>query len=204
MARILRLYDKGDDVEQLQAILNTASPTRLPRLSVDGDFGVMTKARVMELQHHKKIGVDGVVGDQTYPALDALLKFPPKKIALPSGKVILVNLMHRKLRTYKNGILNFEVRPIRGGSFDDQSTQGVFTVDPDRCFRHHTSAQFPEPPGNMDFSLFYHQGEAIHQGPPDEFSHGCIHVGSPEVERVFEFGKVDNVMVIVVKERKSQ
>jgi len=30
--------------------------------------------------------------------------------------------------------------------------------------------------GNMNFAIFYNKSEALHSGPPDESSHGCIHV----------------------------
>jgi hypothetical protein len=39
----------------------------------------------------------------------------------------------------------------------------------------------------MDFSLFFHGPEAIHQGPPTVPSHGCIHVLPLEAERLFNW-----------------
>jgi hypothetical protein len=39
----------------------------------------------------------------------------------------------------------------------------------------------------MDFSLFYHDGEALHQGGPNVQSHGCIHVPAPYAEQLFNW-----------------
>src|SRR5262249_15075407 len=52
----------------LQRRLNEDSPTRLPRLSADGVYDVLTAARVMEFQHSHKLTADGVVGEKTWEA----------------------------------------------------------------------------------------------------------------------------------------
>jgi len=50
----------------------------------------------------------------------------------------------------------------------------------------------------MDFSLFYHGGEAIHQGDPGVKSHGCIHVPSPFAEQLFDWAGNTDISVIVI------
>ena len=35
----------------------------------------------------------------------------------------------------------------------------------------------------MHFAVFYHDGEALHAGPPEISSHGCIHVGE-EIQQI--------------------
>ena len=68
-----------------------------------------------------------------------------------------------------------------------------------RRLRHHTSSTYPIPPGNMDFSLFYDGLRAIHQGPGDLPSEGCIHVNPPFAERLFDWAGDHDIIVIVVK-----
>jgi peptidoglycan hydrolase-like protein with peptidoglycan-binding domain len=59
----------GKLVASLQRTLNAAkalfAPTS-PLLSVDGEFGPLTKGVVEALQHWAEIGVDGIVGYQTW------------------------------------------------------------------------------------------------------------------------------------------
>ncbi len=54
--------------------------------------------------------------------------------------------------------------------------------------RYHMSTKYPEDSGinNMDFSLFFLEGFALHQGDPKQSSHGCIHVTSELAEDLFE------------------
>lgn len=187
-------------VKEIQQALNGASKTRLPRLSTDNTYGSLTMARVMEFQSQEKLKVvDGIYGPKTEAAL-AKRKGNTMK---PAGFCILVDLINGRLRAFQQGAVALDFKPIRGGSATDPSTRGVFRVT--RALRHHTSSQFPEPPGNMDFALFYHKGEALHQGPPTESSHGCIHVEPSQAELLFnwaggEKNAVDKkIMVIVLK-----
>ncbi|MDD5037288.1 MAG: peptidoglycan-binding domain-containing protein [Methylococcaceae bacterium] len=64
MGRTLRTGDQGDDVRALQDVLNFHI-RRLQPLAVDGKFGPLTQARVMEFQQANRLQVDGVVGNQT-------------------------------------------------------------------------------------------------------------------------------------------
>lgn len=58
----------GDDVKELQRILNAWYP-KLQPLAKDGYFGPKTEARVKYLQKKARIAIDGVVGPQTWKAL---------------------------------------------------------------------------------------------------------------------------------------
>jgi peptidoglycan hydrolase-like protein with peptidoglycan-binding domain len=62
---ILEEGSTGALVEKLQTALNEMA-TSTPRLAVDGDFGPLTAAAVRSVQEAGKIGVDGVVGLQTW------------------------------------------------------------------------------------------------------------------------------------------
>jgi L,D-transpeptidase catalytic domain/Putative peptidoglycan binding domain len=188
---------KSPAVGAMQEQLNRCAPTRLPLLVVDNDFGVLTKARVMEFQFNQKLSVDGIAGTtETLPRL-ATVAAKATTVIKPSGRSILVNLVHNKLIAFENGKTVMTIQPIRGGSAGDPSTQGVFPMT-SRRLRHHTSSEFPEPPDNMQFAMFYNRGQAIHMGPPTEPSHGCIHVGHPSIETLFNFvGKSDELVIVV-------
>ncbi|HKU18608.1 MAG TPA: peptidoglycan-binding domain-containing protein [Candidatus Saccharimonadales bacterium] len=58
-------------VTYIQRMLNDMRSQQvvLPQLSVDGYFGPKTKANVMSFQHVEHIGVDGIVGPQTWTHL---------------------------------------------------------------------------------------------------------------------------------------
>lgn len=55
----------GEDVKTVQYLLNAHGAT----LAVDGNFGPLTKAAVETYQSSHGLGVDGIVGNQTWPAL---------------------------------------------------------------------------------------------------------------------------------------
>ena len=205
---VLKFGDSGPSVETLQKQLNCSPPyvgksgktytTRLERLGVDGDFGVLTTARVMEFQLQKQIFVDGVVGSGTNGKLKGIpSECNPSK---PRYRAILVNLVNNRLDIYHNGKKEFRVSPISGGKARFLSDRGVFFIYKRK--EKHSSSKFPPPPGaprNMDYSLFYNGGEALHQGNPRVKSHGCIHVGKPHAEKLFDWAGSHNVMVIVVR-----
>jgi peptidoglycan hydrolase-like protein with peptidoglycan-binding domain len=68
MPATLRMGMKNADVQTLQRLLNEkASPQ--PRLRDDGDFGNNTFAAVQKFQRMKGLNPDGVVGPQTWAAL---------------------------------------------------------------------------------------------------------------------------------------
>ncbi len=70
----LRRRATGPAVEELQQKLNTIPPDQVPTLlTVDGDFGGMTRQAVKEFQRSRTppLSDDGVVGPLTWAALDA-------------------------------------------------------------------------------------------------------------------------------------
>jgi hypothetical protein len=205
---ILKLGTNSPEVGALQQQLNSRGVTRLPRLSGDNNYDPLTMARVMEFQFNSKFALastDGIVGPITQAKLDST----PSSSPGPSGQVVIVDLINRRLRAYRDGVLECDFSPIIGGSASDPSTRGVFKVY--KAFRYHTSSKFPKPKGNMDFSLFYHGAEALHQGSPTKASHGCIHVAPGQAEKLFRWAggtdatagqAVNNVMVIVLKQTR--
>jgi peptidoglycan hydrolase-like protein with peptidoglycan-binding domain len=60
----------GEDIRSIQYLLNAHGAD----LSVDGDFGPLTKAAVEHFQGLHGLAVDGIVGNQTWPALIVLVQ----------------------------------------------------------------------------------------------------------------------------------
>lgn len=64
---VLRRGAKGEDVKKMQRQLSNKGYT----LTIDGDFGPATEAKVKQFQRDKRLVSDGIVGPQTYGALFA-------------------------------------------------------------------------------------------------------------------------------------
>ncbi len=191
----LKYGDSGQAVENVQIALNFVGPTRLPRLTGNGNFDALTMARVMEFQFQNGLSVDGVVGPITNDKLPADGPGAGDVPSAPQARSILVNLFDRELTAYVDGTMALYISPVIGGRPGFRSTVGVFQMT-SRRLRHHSSSEFPGK-DNMAFSLFYHGGEAIHQGDPNVESHGCIHVGAPHAQELFNWAGQTNIWVIV-------
>lgn len=61
----LKMGSKGQAVKELQNLLNKKGYTLKP----DGDFGILTKASVMNFQRTQKLTDDGIVGPKTWSKL---------------------------------------------------------------------------------------------------------------------------------------
>lgn len=227
MSTTLHYGDRSSEVAELKRALNCRSNTRLPRLYPNDLYDVLTMARVMETQHQLGLKADGIAGSATrgriergqtscrttplpdfFDAAGAFIPpafrpddpaaFNDPALRSPRGRCIMVDLISNQLFAYADGMQVYRITPIRGGSATHPSDRGVFQMSR-RRLRNHTSSVYPIPPGNMDFSLFYNGGEAIHQGPPAYESHGCIHVGPPDAETLFNWAGTSDILVIVVK-----
>lgn len=64
---------KGNDVVELQKRLMSLNYP-LPKYGADGDFGSETESAVRAFQKDNKLDVDGIVGPQTYAAIEEALK----------------------------------------------------------------------------------------------------------------------------------
>ena len=71
--------------------------------------------------------------------------------------------------------------------------------------RKHMSTKYPDPSGinNMNYSMFFHGGMALHQGNPWGLSHGCVHLRKTDAKRVFNTTKM-GTPVIVTRGNYSQ
>jgi lipoprotein-anchoring transpeptidase ErfK/SrfK len=191
--QVLKHGDNSPEVRQLQETLNATGPTRLPRLAINSAFDAATMARVMEFQFRNGLPANGVFGPQTNEKLtaEAQLGNPSE----PEGRCIRVDLFGQELTAFEKGLPAMHISPVAGGRPGYRSTVGVFRMT-SRRLRHHSSSEFPGK-DNMAFAMFYHEGEAIHQGNPNVQSHGCIHVGAPHAEELFEWAGETDIWVIV-------
>ncbi len=71
----LEYCSQGSSVKELQSKLNELLPHALPKLAVDGKYFEKTVARVKEFQRSRGLVADGIVGAQTWAALEGA---PPK------------------------------------------------------------------------------------------------------------------------------
>ena len=88
---VLRIGSRGEDVKTLQRILNLAD---------DGIFGPVTDEAVRAFQAEHGLGIDGVVGTQTWAALKEV-----KPSAAPSASDELSGVNIKKSRRKINLIV---------------------------------------------------------------------------------------------------
>jgi hypothetical protein len=82
---------RGNDVLELQALLNYHLSGSPPPLATDGVFGALTDARVRDFQETNAIQIDGVVGPETRSVLYATIKVKIyTTVALGEGRSIFV------------------------------------------------------------------------------------------------------------------
>ena len=82
MGRLIRQGSKGADVRAIQDVLNFHI-RRLTPLEVDGDFGPLTHARVVEFQKSNQLKPDGIVGPNTMGKLFEEEQLPITLVLLP-------------------------------------------------------------------------------------------------------------------------
>lgn len=73
--RELRRGLHGDDVKELQRVLNAWYPSKRPALVQDGDYGFRTESRVAYFQGRAGLRVDGIAGRKTLGALGVKVRF---------------------------------------------------------------------------------------------------------------------------------
>lgn len=85
--RTLRKGDEGQDVKELQTLLKKWNSSVLLKYGADGDFGSETEAAVRMFQSEHKLTVDGIVGKQTYAALE---KYEEEVVENPTKGTVIV------------------------------------------------------------------------------------------------------------------
>ena len=82
MGRLIKQGSKGADVRAIQDVLNFHI-RRLTPLEVDGDFGPLTHARVVEFQKSNQLKPDGIVGPNTMGKLFEEEQLPITLLLVP-------------------------------------------------------------------------------------------------------------------------
>jgi hypothetical protein len=130
MSALLSNGCRGPEVVQLQTLLNASRPTALPPLRVDGAFGPRTAARVQEFQRNHGLRPDGVVGPETWAALDQVdpaLAFAALRPLFYGARIVLRYDAYRlALVTEIEAALEERCRPQPGNLFG-VAAAGVLT-----------------------------------------------------------------------------
>ena len=116
----VRRGSRGTTVNTLQEMLNARGAS--PRLSTDGIFGSNTNRAVRQFQRTKGLTVDGIVGPNTWTALNAApaAPTPPPSAPVPAkSKGKSVTLTHAA--KYKGDVLGY-------GRFKGECAAGVQQV----------------------------------------------------------------------------
>jgi peptidoglycan hydrolase-like protein with peptidoglycan-binding domain len=131
MHPLLRKGSNGPDVRKLQNMLNKVSHPS-PHLGIDGDFGPKTEAAVKAFQTSHHLTPDGVVGTQTWAALDKEFTAPPPGQAggspppPPSGAATNVVAEAVRIALTQDGVMEEPLGSNRGGKVDEYNhTAGV-------------------------------------------------------------------------------
>ncbi len=85
---------------------------------------------------------------------------------------------------------------ISSGAENFRTPEGTFKVYWKKRF--HMSTKYPDESGinNMDFSMFFFKGFAIHLGNINAMSHGCIHVDRPSVQSLFKWANNGTTVIV--------
>jgi hypothetical protein len=118
----------------------------------------------------KKKDTDGNnmwVGDATAKYYNNPFKRPDLNLTVTAGS--------REVGKTDKG--SFKVHRIEGVGYNSGSLSGTAGVDFDISNREGPKKRYSKDlNSNMSFAVFYNKGEAIHAGPVDLSSHGCVHV----------------------------
>jgi peptidoglycan hydrolase-like protein with peptidoglycan-binding domain len=149
--------------------------------SADGTFGSGTRHAVVALQKAAGLGRDGVVGPNTWGALDAGIR-PRARTA--SGRAIEVDLTRQLLLVVDGGV----VREIHDASTG--RVAGTTPVGSWRVTRHIDGYRYA-PLGVLYRPKYFYGGVAIHgypSVPATAASHGCVRVTYPAMDHLWATG----------------
>jgi lipoprotein-anchoring transpeptidase ErfK/SrfK len=85
---------------------------------------------------------------------------------------------------------------ITSGAVGYRTPTGKFKVYYKK--KEHMSTKFPDPSGrnNMNYSMFFYRGFAVHQGSIRSSSHGCIHVSPKIIKQLYNDATTGTPVVI--------
>jgi peptidoglycan hydrolase-like protein with peptidoglycan-binding domain len=86
MPQTVQFGSFGDAVKLLQQALNLWPKSTQPPLDVDGDFGPITRSKVVEFQSKNSLAPDGVVGPLTWGQLEPWIKKIKEIVPIPTDE----------------------------------------------------------------------------------------------------------------------
>ncbi len=94
-----------------------------------------------------------------------------------------------------NGKIRYSTR-VTSGAAKYKTPTGKFKIYHKK--RKHMSTKYPDISGrnNMNYSLFFHRGFAMHQGSVRAASHGCVHVAPGIASKLYQDCQVGTPVVI--------
>ena len=152
--RVLRQGNRGDEVRRLQQLLN---------ISADGIFGPQTRRAVINFQRERGLTVDGIVGFQTWEALDGMNNNKEKQAR------VTVNVLNVRNRPSTSGTQ--VVSQYRNGTVVDViGESGVWLQTKDGWIHGgytapHTQSSTPSTQGKS--STFTRNGARLIKTSPD-------------------------------------
>jgi N-acetylmuramoyl-L-alanine amidase len=174
----LRMGDSGPAVTELQILLVSRG---FWLGNIDGSFGPSTHHAVVALQKYWELGRDGVVGPQTWAAIDRNERARPFTTA---GHLIEVDPRRQLVTVADDGYATW-VLDSSTGAVEGTTPSGFFHV-----FRQVDGID-PGPNGPLYRPKYFYQGVAVHgytSVPPYPASHGCVRVTNPAIDMLWATG----------------
>jgi len=86
--------------------------------------------------------------------------------------------------------------PVTAGGGKYRTRDGHYNIY--RKHRYYMSSKYPDARGinNMNYSMFFNGGIALHQGSVRSSSHGCVHIEKKDVSALFKWAKRGTPVII--------
>ena len=103
-----------------------------------------------------------------------------------TGRWVVVSLPHHTVQVKRDGAVVKQITSFSTGRLGHLTpVLNHVPIDPHMRYKMHHSGAYDNAP--MPWSLFFYEGCAFHQGDPHVESHGCVHLGAPDAEWLFDW-----------------
>lgn len=163
----------------------------LPRSAVDGINGYQTQQAVLAFQSWEGLDRDGVAGPATRAALRTATTPRPK--AKRPKRLMEVHLAKGVLLLVKDGRTQRAIH-VSAGAPATATPTGRY-----RVFRKELMSWSVPFSSWLPYASYFNNGIAFHEYPevpPYPASHGCVRVPTPDAKRVYEFARMNRVVVV--------
>lgn len=163
----------------------------LPSSGVDGVAGYQTEQAVMAFQAWEGLTRDGDAGPQTRAALKTAKR--PKPSARRPNRFMEIRISRGVLLLVKDGRTKRAIHVSAGGPGTETPT-GRY-----RIFRKELMSWSVPFSTYLPYASYFNNGIAFHEYPdvpPYPASHGCVRVPTPEAKRVYDFARMNTVVVV--------